>query len=154
MTKIMFVCFGNICRSPMAEFVMKDLISKAGLSNKIIVKSSGCHAEVDTPIYSGTREQLRAHNIPFNKNKRSIQLLKTDYKIYDYIVGMDRSNIDDMKYIFYDDPDKKVHLLLDFVGEHRDVADPWYTDDFETTYADVLKGCEALLEKIKSNIRF
>ena len=147
MKKIMFVCFGNICRSPMAEFVMKDLINKAGLSDKIFVKSSGCHPSVGTPMYHDTREQLRKHNIPFT-DKHSAQLLKSDYNSYDYIIGMDRDNINDMQYIFDGDPNNKVHLLLEFAGENRDVDDPWYTDDYETTYKDVLKGCKALLHSL------
>ena len=92
--------------------------------------------------------QLQEHHIPYNTNKTSVQFTKADYQIYDYIVGMDRSNVEDIKYICGGDPDNKVHLLLDFVNEHRDVADPYYTDDYATTYEDCLIGCEALLEKI------
>ena len=145
--KIMFVCYGNICRSPMAEFVMKNLLEKAGLSNEILVESSGTYPSVGTPMSNGTRSQLKLHDIPFTK-KTSAQLTKSDYDIYDYIIGMDRSNIEDIKYIFDSDPKEKVHLLLDLAGEHRDVADPWYTDDFDTTYIDVVKGCKALLYKL------
>ena len=148
MLKIMFVCFGNICRSTMAEFVMKDLVAKSSLSNEIIVESAGTHPSVGTPIHRGTRSQLQKHNIPYNTNKTSVQLTKADYKIYDYIIGMDKSNVEDIKYIFGGDPDNKVYLLLDFVNEHRDVDDPYYTDDYATTYVDVLKGCKALLESI------
>ena len=143
----MFVCFGNICRSPMAEFVMKDLIGKAGLSNEILVESSGTHPAVGTPMSDGTRKQLQKHDISFTK-KKSAQLKKSDYEIYDYIIGLDKSNVEDIKYIFDGDPINNVHLLLDFAGEHRDVDDPWYTDDFATTYIDVLNGCRALLYKI------
>ena len=151
MTKIMFVCFGNICRSTMAEFVMKDLVAKAGLSNEIIVESAGTHPSVGTPMHYGTQSQLRLHNIPFTK-KTSVQLTKVDYQIYDYIVGMDKSNVEDIKYICGGDPDIKVDLLLDFANEHRDVDDPYYTDDYATTYVDVTKGCTALLATIKTQI--
>ncbi len=153
MIKIIFVCFGNICRSPMAEFVMKDLVDKAGMSDKILVESAGCFPNVGTPMSNGTREQLELHKIPFNR-KKSVQLVKTDYETYDYIIGMDRDNVDDIKYIFdipdYD-PKDKVWLLLDFANEHRDVDDPYYTGDFATTYVDVLKGCKAFLSKLSSN---
>lgn len=131
----------------MAEFVMKDLVSKANLSDKIVIKSSGCHPSVGTPMHNGTREQLRNQHIPFTE-KHSAQLRKADYNDYDYIIGMDRENVSDMKYIFHGDPNNKIYLLLDFAGEHRDVDDPWYTDDYETTYKDILKGCKALLQKI------
>lgn len=148
MIKIMFVCFGNICRSTMAEFVMKDLVAKAGLSNEIIVESAGTYPSVGTPMHHGTRSQLQIHNIPYTK-KTSEQLTKADYQIYDYIIGMDKSNVEDIKYIVGGDPDNKVYLLLDFVNEHRDVDDPYYTDDYATTYVDVLKGCKALLKSVK-----
>ena len=150
MKKVMFVCFGNICRSPMAEFVMKNLVEKAGMSDEILIKSAGTHPDVGTPMSHGTRTQLTLHEIPFSK-KTSVQLNKSDYEIYDYIIGLDKSNVEDIKYIFGSDPENRVHLLLDFAGEHRDVDDPWYTDDFATTYVDVLKGCKALLYKLISS---
>ena len=150
MIKIMFVCFGNICRSPMAEFVMKDLVRKADLSNKVIIESAGCHASVGTPMSSGTREQLNLHNIPFTK-KKSAQLKKSDYNIYDYIIGMDKSNVDDMKYLFDGDSLGKVHLMMKFAGENRDVDDPWYTDDFSATYSDIIKACSGLLKILPIN---
>ena len=147
MINIMFVCFGNICRSPMAEFVMKDLVAKAGESDQFKIESSGCYPREGNPMSQGTREQLRLHNIAFT-DKRAAQLKRSDYNKYDYIIGMDRSNVKDIKYIMDGDVDNKIYLLLKFAGENRDVDDPWYTDDFETTYADVLKGCRALLAKI------
>lgn len=150
MKKIIFVCYGNICRSPIAEFVMKDLIAKANHSEEFEVKSAGCHAVVGSSMSNGTRTQLTKHNIPFTK-KSANQLTKADYQIYDYIIGMDKSNVDDMKLIFDGDTDNKVHLMMSFAGENRDVADPWYTDDFDTTYEDILKGCQALLNKILSD---
>ena len=144
----MFVCFGNICRSPMAEFVMKDLVEKAGKTNEIEVKSAGTNAEVGIEIHRGTRRELEAHGIAFTK-RTAVQLRRADYATYDYIIGLDKSNVEDIKYIMHGDPQNKVYLLLDFANEHRDVDDPWYTNDYATTYCDVLKGCKALLDKIK-----
>ena len=152
MKKILFVCFGNICRSPMAEFVMKDLVNKAGLSDKILVDSAGCFPSVGTPMSNGTRQQLELNNIPFTK-KYSVQLIKENYSEYDYIVGMDKENVLDIKDIIESDPDQKVYLLLKFAGEDRSVADPYYTDDYATTYVDVLKGCKAMLEIIHHELK-
>lgn len=146
---INFVCWGNICRSPMAEFVMKKLVDDAGLSDKIAVESSGCHADVGTPISDGTCQQLKLHDIPF-KYRTSRQLTRADYSRCDYIVGMDFGNIRDIKKIVGGDPNDKVFLMMDFVGEHRDVADPYMTDKYDVTYRDVLRGCTALLDRIRS----
>lgn len=150
MTKIIFVCFGNICRSPMAEFVMKHLVAKAGLEKIFLIESAGCHPSIGTPMSNGTAHELQKHNVPFTRRTSKL-LLDSDYARFDYLVGMDRSNVRDMKEIC-GDRDGKIFLLMDFAGEHRDVADPWYTDDYATTYRDVLIGCEALLEKICANI--
>ncbi len=147
MTKIIFVCFGNICRSPMAEFVMKNLVSRAGLDKNFVIESAGCHPSVGTPMSEGTAHELRKNNIPFTRRTSKL-LLASDYKKFDYLIGLDRSNVYDMKDICGGDPDNKIFRLMDFAGEHRDVADPWYTDDYVATYKDCLIGCEALLEKI------
>ena len=145
MTKILFVCHGNICRSPMAEFVMKDLVRKAGLEDKIFVDSKACRRdELGNDTYYGTKEILRKKGIPFSK-RRATQITAEDYKNFDYIIGMDFENMRDFKRIFGEDSQEKIYLLMNFAGENREVADPWYTDDFETTYNDVLKGCRALL---------
>ena len=149
MTKIIFVCFGNICRSPMAEFVMKNLVAKAGLQKNFLIESAGCHPSIGTPIHHGTTHELRRQNVPFTQRTSKI-FTESDYKRFDYLIGMDRDNVRDMKEICNGDPDGKIFLLMDFAGEHRDVDDPWYTDDYATTYRDVLIGCEALLEKILS----
>ena len=147
--KILFVCHGNICRSPMAEFVMKDLVKKAGLSDKIFVSSAACRTdEIGSDTYYGTKDKLRAEGIPFEP-RRARQITRADYDKYDYIVGMDRENMRDLGRLTNGDPKGKVHLLLEFVGENRDVADPWYTDDFDATYRDVKMGCEALLRMVK-----
>ena len=147
MTKIIFVCFGNICRSPMAEFVMKYLVSRAGLEKNFVIESKGCHPSVGTPMSEGTAHELRRNNIPFTRRASKL-LLASDYKKFDYLIGLDRSNVHDMKDICGGDPDNKIFRLMDFAGEHRDVADLYYTDDYATTYKDCLIGCEALLEKI------
>lgn len=147
----MFVCYGNICRSPMAEFVMKHLVRQAGLVDKIIVESAGTDPSVGTPMSNGTRRQLVKHNIPVAR-KTSAQFTVKEYHAFDYIVGMDHHNVFEMRRIADGDPDRKIHLLLTFAGEERSVADPWYTDDYATTYDDVLKGCTALLEVIKREV--
>lgn len=147
MTKIIFVCFGNICRSPMAEFVMKYLVDRAGLEENFLIESAGCHPSVGTPMSGGTAYELKRNHIPFTRHKSKL-LLASDYEKFDYLIGMDNSNVRDMKDICGGDPDNKIFLLMDFAGEHRDVADPYYTDDYIETYNDCLIGCEALLEKI------
>lgn len=152
MIKIMFVCFGNICRSPMAEFVMKHLVKNAGLDDKIYVESAGTDPSVGTPMSDGTRGELRAHNIAFNPRKTSVQLTVKHYRAFDYIIGMDKHNVIESRRICAGDPDGKIYLLLDFAGENRSVADPWYTDDYATTYVDVMKGCSALLEVIRREV--
>ncbi len=150
MIKIMFVCHGNICRSPMAEFVFKDLISKKGLSDKFTVASSATSTEeiwngVGNPVYPPAKRILNSHGISC-EGKRAVQLKKADYDNFDYFIGMDGANIRNMNRILGGDPDEKIYKLLTFAGSSDDVADPWYTGDFETTYKDVLTGCEGLLQ--------
>ena len=148
MKKILFVCHGNICRSPMAEFVMKSLVQEAGRADEIAVASKALHTdEIGRDTHHGTRAVLRAHGIPLTK--RSAELMqRADYDAYDYIVGMDRENMRDLDRLTGGDPAGKVYKLLSFIGEALDVADPWYTGDFETTYRDVDAGCRALLAQI------
>ncbi len=148
MTKIVFVCFGNICRSPMAEFVMKHLVARAGREKDFLIESAGCHPSIGTPLSEGTARELRKNNVPFTRRTSKL-LLESDYKRFDYLIGMDRSNVADMRDICGGDPDGKIFLMMSFAGERRDVADPWYTDDYATTYQDVLVACEALLEQIR-----
>ena len=148
MTKIVFVCFGNICRSPMAEFVMKHLVARAGREKDFLIESAGCHPSIGTPLSEGTARELRKNNVPFTRRTSKL-LLESDYKRFDYLIGMDRSNVADMRDICGGDPDGKIFLMMSFAGERRDVADPWYTDDYATTYKDVLIACEALLEQIR-----
>ena len=148
--KILFVCHGNICRSPMAEFVMRDMIKRCGLDGKIVTASAATSTEeIGNPVHSGTRRKLREHGISTD-GKYAVQLTKSDYDKYDYLIGMDSANIRNMKCIT--GGDEKIIRLLDLTDEPRDVADPWYTGDFDTTYNDVVKGCKVLLEKLEGEL--
>ncbi|MBO5010759.1 MAG: low molecular weight phosphotyrosine protein phosphatase [Clostridia bacterium] len=147
MTKIMFVCHGNICRSPMAEFVMKKLVSDRGLSSEFEIASSATSTEeIGNDIHPGTRRTLDKYSVPYSR-REAVQLVKSDYENYDLFVGMDSANIRNMHRIFGADRENKVVKLLDYTGNSRDVADPWYTGDFEETWQDISQGCEALLKK-------
>ncbi len=148
---IMFVCYGNICRSTMAEFVFRDMVKKAGLENKIKVSSSATsREEIGNPVHRGTREKLAKVGISTD-GKYAIQLKKSDYEKYDYIIGMEDFNIRGIMRIIGDDPENKVCKLLDF-ADGGDIADPWYTGNFDETYNDVLSGCEGLLKTLKEEI--
>lgn len=145
---LIFVCHGNICRSPMAEFVMKDLVIKAGASEQFIISSlAATTEEVGHDMYPPARRLLTQKGIPFSPRKARL-LTMADYEKADYIVCMDTENLEDLDFLTQGDPENKVSLLLDWAQEHREVADPWYTGDFEATYQDVTKGCQALLEKL------
>lgn len=148
MTNILFVCHGNICRSPMAEFVMKDLVRRAGREKEIFVASAACRRdEIGADTYLGTREKLDEMGIPYER-RQAVQITRDDYDRYDLIVGMDAENMRDLNRLSPGDPAGKFHQLLEFAGEDRDVADPWYTGDFDTTYRDVRKGCQGLLKTL------
>lgn len=154
MTAILFLCHGNICRSPMAEFVMKDKLDRAGLGEVVQVESAALHTdEIGSDIHRGTRKILEHYNIPFTPRAAHL-VCREDYDRFDYIVGMDEYNRRDMMRLFRNDPEEKCSLLLDWVGLSRDVADPWYTGDFETTFDDVDAGCTVLLEHLKRSLRF
>ena len=149
MVKILFICHGNICRSPMAEFVMKDLVEKAGLTERFEIASAATSTEeIGNPVYPPARRKLAEHGISC-AGKTARQLRKKDYDHYDYLIGMDQYNLRNMCRICGEDTEGKMSLLMEHVGVRRDVADPWYTDDFETTWQDVLMGCQALLEKLR-----
>lgn len=151
MEKILFVCHGNICRSPMAEFVMKHLVREAGLIDNILVESKALHRdEIGSDTHRGTREVLHAHNIPFSK-RRATLMTAADYSAFDIIIGMDTENMHDLDRLTGGDPDGKIRRLLSYIGEERDVADPWYTGNFEVTYRDVDAGCRALLRALTKN---
>lgn len=148
MVKILFVCLGNICRSPMAEFVMKDLLHRHDLSDRVHVASAATSTwEIGNPVHHGTKSKLAEHGISC-KGKTAQLLTRADYDEYDLIIGMEQSNIVDMKRIMGNDTKSKLSLMLDWCGEKRDVVDPWYTHDFEATWRDVLSGCTALLKHI------
>lgn len=145
MTKILFICHGNICRSPMAEFVMKDLVRKAGLEGEFQIDSAATSTEeIGNPVHPGTRRKLAEHSIGC-EGKRARQMTARDYKEYDLLVGMDCANLRNMRRICGGDPEGKITLLLDYTHRPGDVADPWYTGDFEATWRDVSEGCESLL---------
>ena len=146
MTKILFVCHGNICRSPMAEFVMKDLVKKAGLEAEFHIESAATSTEeIGNPVYPPARRKLAEHGIGCD-GKTARQLRNEDYDQYDLLIGMDRANLRNMHRICGGDFDGKTHLLMEFTDRLGDVADPWYTEDFESTWRDVLEGCIGLLE--------
>ena len=145
MTKILFICLGNICRSPMAEFVMKDLVEKAGLADKFQIDSAAmCRDEIGNPVYPPARRKLAEHGISC-AGHAARQLTRQDYADYDFLVGMDSANLRDMHRICGGDPDGKISLLLDHTARPGNVADPWYTGDFQATWLDVLAGCQGLL---------
>lgn len=148
MIKIMFVCLGNICRSPMAEFVFRDIVKKAGLSGDIYIQSSATSRwEIGNPVHHGTKSRLKKEGID-TSGKTAIQLTKQDFLEYDYLIGMESSNVRDMLKISGGMHTEKVYKLLDFAGG-GDIADPWYTGNFDVTYDDVVKGCMGLLEHLK-----
>ncbi len=149
MVKILFVCHGNICRSPMAEFVMKDLVRKAGREGEFFIESAATSAEeLGNPVYPPARRKLAEHGIGCD-GKTARLLRRADYDRFDRIVGMDRENLADMRRICGGDPAGKICLLLDFTDRPGSVADPWYTRDFEATWRDVEEGCRCLLERLE-----
>lgn len=149
MHKILFVCHGNICRSPMAEFVMKDLVRKAGLEKEFLIESAATSTEeIGNDIHYGTRTKLQKEGVPFTR-RAARQITAADYERYDYLVAMDEENLYYMNRRWDNDPDNKISLLLEFAGKTREIADPWYTGNFDQTYLDVVEGCEALLKICK-----
>ncbi len=150
MIKIMFVCHGNICRSPMAEFIFKKLIKEKGREKDFIISSSATSSEeiygdIGNPVYPPAERELLQHGISC-KGKRAVQLKKSDYDKYDLFVGMDSANIRNMHRIFGSDPKGKISKLMEYTSCGGDVADPWYSDRFDIAYRDIYAGCEALLE--------
>ena len=146
MTRILFVCHGNICRSPMAEFVMKDLVSKQGREADFYIESAATSTEeAGNEVYPPARRKLAEHGIGC-EGKRARQMTRRDYERFDLLIGMDGWNRRNMERICGGDPEGKIHLLMDFTDRPGDVADPWYTGDFEATWQDVLMGCKALAE--------
>lgn len=146
--KIMFVCHGNICRSPMAEFIFKDLVKKRGLEeNFLIVSSATSTEEIGNPIYPPAREELRKNGISF-ESRKAVRLKKDDYEKYDLFVCMDSNNMRNIKRIFLGEDMCKVKKLMDFTARGGDVADPWYSDRFDIAFNDIKYGCEELLKSL------
>ena len=151
MIKVLFVCHGNICRSPMAEFVMKDMVEKRGLSDLFFIASAATSTEeIGNLVHYGTRQKLKQYGISVD-GKHAVQVKKRDYEKYDYIFGMDHWNMRNMRLIFGPNRTKKLHLLLDFSKNPREIADPWYTGDSDLTYRDIYEGCETVLEYIMTH---
>ena len=148
MIKVMFICHGNICRSPMAEFIFKDMVQKHHLSDRFLIASAATSTEeiwngVGNPVYPPAKAELAKHGISC-EGKRAIQLKKEDYNKYDLLIGMDFANIRNMHRILGGDPDGKIKLLLEYAGMSKEVADPWYTGNFDATERDVLKGVKGI----------
>ncbi|WNW29130.1 low molecular weight protein-tyrosine-phosphatase [Lactobacillus johnsonii] len=151
--KILFICHGNICRSPMAEFITKKIVKDLGKENEYEIASA---ATTEDAIISGighdidvrSQRVMNEHGIPFN-HRQARKMVKSDYEKYDYIIGMDEENFFDMNHISAGDPERKEYKLLSFAGSMIDVDDPWYTGDFEAAYQDIYRGCEALIKKIE-----
>lgn len=150
MHKILFICHGNICRSPMAEFVMKDLVKKADLADKFYIESAATSTEeLGNTVYPPVRRLLEAHDIDCS-GKTARQVQRKEYNSWDMIIAMDHANMRNLLRIFGGDPVSKIHMLLDYTCHPGEVADPWYNDDFETCYADVYEGCAGLLDSLNS----
>ncbi|WP_031556498.1 low molecular weight protein-tyrosine-phosphatase [Lachnospira multipara] len=152
MIKILFICHGNICRSPMAEFIMKDKIKKMGREGEFYVESAATSSEeiwrgVGNPVYPPARDVLRAHGIDC-AGKRARQIVLEDYDNFDLLIAMDENNIRNMRRLWKSDPENKIHLMMEYAGLKRGVADPWYTGDFNTTWDDIELGVTRLLESL------
>ncbi len=151
MIKVLFVCHGNICRSPMAEFVLKDMTEKRRIADQFLIASAATSTEeIGNPVHYGTRNKLKQYGIS-TAGKYAVQLTRKDYQKYDYILGMDQWNIRNISRIVGTDPQQKVHLLLDYTDDPRDIADPWYTGNFDRTYDDIVEGCAAFLAYLSRN---
>ena len=150
MKKILFVCHGNICRSPMAEMILKHLVRQRGLTGYVIDSAAVSREEIGNPVYPPARRELAAHGVRCEEH-RARQVTAADYDLWDHLIGMDMSNITRMLRIFGHDEERKVHRLMDFTGCPADVADPWYSDRFDLAYADILRGCEALLAYLEAD---
>lgn len=148
MIKVLFICHGNICRSPMGEFILKDMVKKRGIADQFSIASCATSTEeIGNSLHYGARAKLDEMGIPHTRHCAR-QLTKKDYENYDYLLCMDQWNVRNIMRIIRKDPDNKVHMLLEYAGENREIADPWYTGNFDATYDDLIVGCESFLEKI------
>lgn len=149
MIRILFVCHGNICRSTMSQFMLQDMVNKSGIAERFYIDSRATSTEeIGNPPHRGTVRKMKEAGIPVLPH-RATQITWSDYKDFDYIIGMDSWNIRNLNRMLKGDPDRKVYKFLTFAGSDRDIADPWYTDNFDDTYRDVLEGCEGLLKYLK-----
>lgn len=149
MIKVIFICHGNICRSPMAEFVFRNMVNRRGLGGCFQIASAATsREEIGNPVHRGTRQKLKEHGISTD-GKTAVQMTAADYKEYDYLLAMEDWNIRNMLRIVGKDPEGKIKRLLDFSGRPRDIADPWYTGNFDVTYDDIVEGCEAFLQYLE-----
>ena len=152
MKKILFICHGNICRSPMAEFVMKRLVEEAGLSAQFEIASAATSTEeIGNPVYPPARRKLAEHGIGC-AGKTARQITRADYQHYDYVIAMDHNNLRNLRRLLGNDTEGKISLLMDYTARPGDVADPWYTGDFESTWRDVIEGCQGLLDFIREKL--
>ena len=148
MTKILFICHGNICRSAMCEFIMRDMVEKRGLSDRIDVSSAATsREEIGNDMYPPAKRKLDKEHIPYTR-RQARQVKAADYDKYDLLLCMEQYNIRNLKRIIPSDPEHKIHLLLDYTDNPRDISDPWYTDDFDTAYDDIVTGCKGLLNHL------
>ena len=148
MIKVLFICHGNICRSPMAEYILKRLTAQRGIADRFHIESAATSSEeIGNPIYPPAKAELARHGIHVTSH-RARRIRPEDYDEYDYLIAMESYNIRNMMRVFRDDPDDKICRLLDFTGRPRDIADPWYTRDFGQTYTEIVEGCESFLEQL------